>query len=264
MKFSSKIKPMKKTVLVLLAAVVLMLSAAGCKKDNTIILDENTITLEPVFTENPVPAVSNPTWHLTNKRLFVLFGYGFNDEKNKSLILEKLGESFGMDEDGGLIYPVVYPDDFRHSGRYFVSDLTAMVNDSDKELAGVLILGAPDNTNLAIARIQDFWNLEEPFPIIALFPQDDTLGIEATCDIVIDVKSDISSDSSLKEEQDLIVSDAPAIVEAAAKYMINLQGTLDKNKSLQKHVTQMFKNKTVHHYQDPETGLPSINHFIIN
>ena len=42
----------------------------------------------------------------------MLFGYDFNNPEIKESLMALLKENFGLEEDGGLIYPLTYPEDF--------------------------------------------------------------------------------------------------------------------------------------------------------
>ncbi len=203
-------------------------------------------------------------WHVTNRRLFVLLGYDFNTGAAAEETVRILTERYGAAEDGGLVEAVKYPDDFRHVGKSFVSSLTAMLSDSSKDYAGVLILGAPENTHTALARLQDEWNQEIPFPVAALFPQDDILGLESACDFVLDKGIADSAEANLNEETQNDISGAAEIITAAADYMLEAGDLLSADLSLRTHIRQMLGARKFHSYTDPESGLQSVNHFVID
>lgn len=250
----------KSYICMLLAALCLV---TGCSKKNTITIDENTIHLESKPSEN-LNLLDSPyqKWHITNKRIFVLFGYGFNDEESVEKYKSVLAENFGLDEDGGLVYPVVFPIDFKHNGRFYASDLTSLINDDSKELCGMILLGAPDNTHTALARVQDFWNMKVPYPVVALFSQDEILGMESTCDVVVDLAK--STEFGSEEDQVQEITEGPEIVKEAVAYLALMDSPMNKDRTLTKHVAQMFPDRKILHYIDPETGLQSINHFVLN
>ena len=203
---------------------------------------------------------------MTNKRVIVLFGYDFNNEDVKADLLSVLSENFGLAEDGGLIYPITYPEDFKHGVRGYASDFAAFLQSDDLDLAGVVLLGAPENTRIALARNQDKWNQEVPYPVVALFPQDDVLGIESTCDIVVDKgqTAGLTGEIAPEESDGQIHQNAPEIIVETIKYIQILDGAPSRSNELQKHMAQMLEGFQFHHYTDPESGLLSINHFVLN
>lgn len=239
---------------------------AGCKKNNSTTDTANSISIE-LSQGNKTDLVSTPqTWHITNKRLLVLFGYDFNTPEIVDEYTTLLSNTFGLSDDGGLIYPVVYPGDFKHGVKGYVNDLLTMLQNDEYDFCGVVLLGAPERTHSALAKNQDKWDLSVPYPVIALFPQDEVLGIEATCDIVLDKgqSAEITGGLVAEETASLFIEDAPQILVSTINYMLTLTGPLPNNANLQQHLVQMINKQNVHHYQDPETGLQSINHFVLN
>lgn len=202
-------------------------------------------------------------WHITNKKVLVLFGYDFNSPQIVQNLTSLLQEKFGLEEDGGGVLPVTYPDSFKHS-RYYVSEFTSMLTNSETDFAGVVILGAPEKTHTVLSRLQDYWQGDVPFPVIALFPQDDVLGMEANCDFVIDkVRANEDSEGIVPEEQNQFISEAPEVLIETISYIQNIDFSFERNDDLQKHVIQMYPNRKIHYFIDPETGLPSVNHFVL-
>lgn len=237
----------------------------GCKKnqkDN----DPNSVDLTLNQADSPAIQSAPQKWHVTNKRVMVLFGYDFNNPEIKENLLSLLRENFGLDEDGGLIYPVTYPEDFKHGVKGYASDFTTALQTEELDLCGVVLLGAPENTHIALARNQDKWEQEVPYPVIALFPQDDVLGIESTCDIVVDKgqTAGLTGEIAPEETDGQIHQNAPEIIVETIKYIQLLDGAPERSKALQKHMQQMLEGYQFHHYTDPETGLMSINHFVLN
>ena len=261
---------MKIKTTVLLGLLAFSLIISGCKNQKKKTYDADSIELT-TDTSDETKALSdlmNTTqkWHLTNKRVAVLFGYDFNEPEVKESLLELLSENFGLADEGGLIYPITYPEDFKHGVRGYASDFAAVLQSDDLDLAGVVILGAPENTHVALARNQDKWNMEVPYPVVALFPQDDVLGIESTCDIVVDKgqTAGLTGELAPEESDGQIHQNAPEIIVETIKYIQILDGAPSRTKDLQKHMEQMLEGFQFHHYSDPESGLLSINHFVLN
>ncbi len=206
----------------------------------------------------------NQLWHATNKKVIILFGYNYNDESFVEKATKKLSGIFGHSEDGGVIVPVVFPEGFRHKDKAVTSDLFNILDDNSLDIAGFISLGAPEKTYRALTRIQDQWNGQIPFPVISMFPQDDILGIEDTSSIVINqVQKAESDENMITESEETGVQDAEEILANAVSYILDLTGAPEKDAALATHVRQMLPGKKVHRYTDSETGLYSINHFVI-
>ena len=237
----------------------------GCKKKQKID-DANNVDLTLNHSEENDLLTSPQKWHVTNKRVCVLFGYDFNNPEIEESLLAVLRDNFGLDEDGGLIYPISYPDDFKHGVRGYASDFAAILQNNELDLAGVVLLGAPEKTHIALAENQDKWEQEVPYPVVALFPQDDVLGIESTCDIVVDKgqTAGLTGEIAPEESDAQIHQNAAEIIVETIKYIQLLDGAPSRTQELQKHMAQMLEGFQFHHYTDPESGLQSINHFVLN
>ncbi len=258
---------MKKIQVIKIAAIFIFTAIflSACHKEKAEIVDNSVSNIELSDGASDELINEPQRWHITNKRLFVLFGYDFNTPQIYEPILELLKERYGLDSDGGLILPFVYPSDFKHGSRGYSSDFFNILSDSSFDFCGILMIGAPENSHLAIARNQDAWE-NIPYPVVALFPQDDILGLEATCDIVLDkgFTAGLKGDSVEDETTTQAFPEAPEIITETIDYMLALSGPLEKNANIQNHLLQMYKNKKIHHYTDPETGLQAINHFVLN
>lgn len=256
---------------VLLGLLTFCVTISGCKnqqKKKTYETESIELTIDNTDETKALSDLMNTTqkWHLTNKRVAVLFGYDFNEPEVKESLLALLSENFGLAEDGGLIYPITYPEDFKHGVRGYATDFSTLLQSDEFDLAGVVLLGAPENTHVALAKNQDKWNMEVPYPVVALFPQDDVLGIESTCDIVVDKgqTAGLTGELAPEESDGQIHQNAPEIIVETIKYIQLLDGAPSRTKELQKHMEQMLEGFQFHHYTDPESGLLSINHFVLN
>lgn len=237
------------------------------QKNNQELLDTDYYELSLSTTEpQNIPDFSTQLWHSTNKKILVFFGYNFNSPEITDRLLSVLEEHYGLAEDGGLILPVFYPDNFKHL-RSFYSELANIIQDDNYDFSGIITLGAPENTYIALARNQDFWEQNVPYPVFALFPQDNVLGLEATCDIVLDKaqNAQLNGDIVSEEAEVSVIKEAPEILIRAIDYMLFLDSSLLKNKNLSTHLKQILGDSIpFHHYLDSETGLQSINHFVLN
>ena len=252
-------------LLIICAVLALALGFTGCKKKQKT-PDTASVDLTLNQADEPVLQEAPQKWHVTNKRVCVLFGYDFNNPEVKESLLSLLRENFGLDEDGGLIYSLTYPDDFKHGVKGYASDFAAFLQETELDLSGLVLLGAPENTHTALAKNQDKWEQEVPYPVIALFPQDDVLGMESTCDIVVDKgqTAGLTGELAPEESDGQIHKNAPEIIVETIRYIQLLDGAPERSKTLQKHMEQMLEGYQFHHYTDPESGLMSINHFVLN
>ena len=259
----NKTKNWLAAIMIFMAATLSLISFS-CKKEQKN-YSENSIELTLNQTESSQNN-SAQKWHITNKRVCVLFGYDFNNPEVRDSLLSLLKENFGLAEDGGLIFPLSYPDDFKHGTRGYASDFASILQSDDLDLAGIVLLGAPEHTHTALARNQDKWNQQVPYPVVALFPQDDVLGIESTCDIVVDKgqTAGLTGEIAPEESDGQIHANAPDIIVETIRYIQFLDGAPSRTTELQKHMEQMLEGFSFHHYIDPESGLMSINHFVLN
>lgn len=256
---------MKKS-LIILSCVLTAFCLSGCKKEKSQTTYTNSINLS-ISKSDSSNLVSEPQkWHITDKKICVMFGYDFNKPEVYEPLLAELQKKFGLDEDGGLICPVIYPNDFKHGVRGYANDFMNYLQDDSKDFIGVVVLGAPENTHTALARNQDKWNREVPYPVIALFPQDDVLGLESTCDIVLDKgqTAAITGEIQPEETEGQFIEESPEVLMETINYIQCLNYALKKDNSVQTHILQMLNGRNIHHYLDPETGLQSINHFVLN
>jgi|WetSurMetagenome_2_1015567.scaffolds.fasta_scaffold22066_3 hypothetical protein len=202
-------------------------------------------------------------WHFSDKRVCVLFGYGYNTKETAGVMAASLIRRYGSDENGGLILPLVYPDDFKHGKKDFAYELEARLE--KHEICGIVLLGAPENTHYALARLQDDYDEYTPFPVFSFFPQDDVAGMESTADFVVDKAQEADLNGALKNESEQITEQAmPQILVNAVQYVMLPESELARDKTLFTHVQTILGKRKVSHYVDPETGLQSINHFILN
>ena len=239
---------------------------AGCKKAPYEIDDENTLNLEMTEATKEDLITTPQKWHQTPRHICVILGYDFNTPEKEEEIISLLSNRYGLIEDGGLIVTYTYPDDFKAGGRSYHNNLRLILQNDIDNLSGVIILGAPEKTHIALARNQDYWNMDVPYPVIALFPQDDVLGLESTCDIVLDKGQAINYNGEILNDNNeaVVIDEAPEILLDTIDYIVELDGNFSKDKSLSNHVFNMYEGHKIHHYIDGESGLQSINHFILN
>lgn len=223
--------------------------------EGTVVLSDTDIDLS----ENAMPV---QMWHQTNKTLCVLIGYGYNTPELSEEIINLLAANFGLKEDNGLILPLVYPNDFKRGNKYYISELKNILK--DKDLCGIILLGAPEGTNNAILRIEDLYGGIKAFPVFSFFSQDELLGMEFASDFVLDKAMKANITGVVEEE----VSHEPVenisnILIRSVECMTMLEQPLTKDKNLLDIVKYIVQEDKIHRYSDLDTGLYSINHFVL-
>ncbi len=228
--------------------------------------------------EEEQPQNIRPHWQNTAEKICIVFGYGYNSEDFTKPEIEHLEEFFGLSdgtENSGLIIPYIFPDDFTVGNTGRISRLVTLLE--DVKVAGLITIGAPEYTSNTLAVLREKMSdniLQEqdsskvkPFPIYTLFPQDDALAIEATSDFVLD-KAIIHLDKveEIEQEQEQVRIDGiEDIIDNAIDNMLLVKAPLKSDSTLFMHVNQIAGVKHgIKRYVDPETGLSSINHFIID
>lgn len=195
--------------------------------------------------------------HAEDGEICVLFGYGFNEENFYTQIIKKLDDLFGLEEDGGIIFPVLFPDAVKNK----ISNIRELLD--ARKIKGVVLLGAPEGSHYVFARLQDEFDGTIPYPVFSLFPQDDILGQESTCDFVLEYERKIEEESVEEEILQQVDSDAADIITKAISFMENLDSRLNADADLHNYVQNIVGNRKVLRYTDSETGIQSSNHFII-
>ena len=223
-----------------------------------------------------VVEVVQPKWTPVENHIAVLFGYGYNDKSFVDSICSVLAEEYGLEENDGLILPLVYPQDFIVTGSVArISNLSSILK--DKNCKSLITLGAPEFTHKALAKIQDE-NLN--CTVISLFSQDDVLGTESGSFLVFDfaekelVLSEESEETltnqssptdlhSLTKDTELQHLDKMNFI--LAKTINFLKNSTElQNKEISQIATSVFgKDWEVSAFLDSDTGLRSRNHFVL-
>ena len=200
-------------------------------------------------------------WSESEKKICIVFGYGYNGDEFISKIKAELSEKYGLAEDGGLIIPLLFPGDFKVSGRDRISMLPEILR--DVRLKGIIFLGAPENTHNAVSVFKNLYDGEIPFPIFSFFPQDDVLGMEWTADFVLDEARPQDAVPAM-EESVVVTDEVSLLLDSSVRYMTLLDSPLPPDSDLILHVRAIAeKYGKISRYVDPETGLLSVNHFVL-
>lgn len=232
--------------------------------ENAILLEPTIVTDDDMRTIQTIHNISEP-----KRKIAILFGYGYNDEKFINEVLNSFENTLGLEKNGGSIIPLIFPNDFKRGATGRISLLSGILKDKNAE--GLVIVGAPEGTHNALANIQDFHKGDIIFPVVSLLPQDDILGIEAGSDIVIEYVSSSVSDfasEELSQEEMGYVEFVPELIKNSVEYIYNLPlentGGFTQDSSLLNHVKLMLGNSwIVSRYVDTETGISPVNHFVI-
>jgi hypothetical protein len=203
-------------------------------------------------------------WHFSEKHICIVFGYGYNDENFVQSTITELGIKYGLESNGGLILPLRYPEDFKHGGSGRISILPELLE--DKHIGGIILLGAPENTHNTLSRMKTNYNGSFPYPIFSYFPQDDVLGMEYVSDFVLENAQASKNTESLQDEQEqVLTNDVTALLDSSIRCITLLDSPLQADDNLHAQVQAIVgKMGKVNRYTDPETGLQSINHFVLD
>ena len=218
---------------------------------------ENTCYSERADVESAVQL-----WHPSTERICILFGYGYNDADFTAKMTAELEARYGSSADGGLILPLVFPDDFKKGGRTYASELVSMLD--GENICGIILLGAPDGTHKAVARLQDSFGGTLPYPVFSFFSQDDVLAMEDSSDILIDKAQKAKIDGMVDNEDELtFVEEVPQILRTAVRIITLSDSPFEKNAALLETAKLLACGTKLERYVDSDTGLVSVNHFVL-
>ncbi len=249
-------------ICIFISTAVFFISSCGKQTKNNFSAS-SLITLYEAEENSTELELPTQTWHKSNKNIVVFFGYGYNDEEFVEKTKNQLFKKYGNADENGTLLALVFPDDFKHGSRTYTTNLANILD--DKEVSGLVILGAPEGTYRAITRLQDEYDGKLPFPVISLFSQDDILGTEYTSDIVIDKKQKVQLNGILETETEIERSDDITNIIEKSVLLANLSGVpFEKDAKLFNIAKMIAGNKKISRYVDTETGLIPINHFILD
>ncbi|OJF77131.1 MAG: hypothetical protein BKP49_03075 [Treponema sp. CETP13] len=189
----------------------------------------------------------------------LLLGYGYNSEDVILDVKDEIKKNFGLSEEDGSLYCLQFPGDFMVGSNGSISLLSKKLENRD--IAALLILGAPPGTHKQLAELQDE---DCSYPVFSLFSQDDILGTEAGSTIVFDIPS---SRNNMFSEEETVVFEGDICDVILPLIAGVLQGWKSfRNNDYRLYVSdQILSNSgyTVVQYIDPETGIKSENHYIL-
>lgn len=239
------------------------LFSCGKKNDEPIVFETGKIIeAEDAGSDAFLLQKETQTWHVSPDCICILLGYGYNNKDFVEPFKEKIFAKYGNALDGGFVRILVFPDDFRRASKSVAAELPLFFE--EKNLCGFITLGAPENTHFGLAHVFARYDDEPPFSTFAFFPQDDLPGTEGTADIVLDREQKADIDGVIEsEEEQTFVKAAPIFIERAIPLMKAIGTPLSQNDT--ETVLKKIVGKTkVKRYIDAQTGLQSINHFVMN
>lgn len=219
------------------------------------------------------------SWTSDDGVVAVLFGLGYNEQPFMDETVNLLQQKFGLEKDGGIIWPLYFPEDFKIDGITRVSLLPEVLK--KKKLCGLIILGMPEKMYSSLCGLKDSMQKNDfkngkPYPVFSLFSQDNVLGTEAGSDLVFDFKSshtaivDIleeieSMENSSQEESDILyLTKVPELLLDSVLGILNYNQEVSEGKKISDIAQSIFSDKwIVEPYFDGVTGLRSFNHFVL-
>lgn len=262
-------KIIKKSETKILSAIIAstLLCIVSCSKQSQQVIDYSKdipLTINEEFNVSTDSSKSEAKYWNQNVKDFIgqiciVFGYGFNDETYVKSTIEELEKTFGDTDQGKLFYTVVYPTDLKSR----IMNLYDSINERD--IKGLIILGAPQNTHFMVAKLQDYWGEQTPYPVFSFFPKDDILGQQGTCNFILETQQTTEDESpeATAELEAFIQKESIELLKNSVHFIVTLPEPLPLDSDLITHVEKIAGNKKIHRYQDPETGIKPQNHFIL-
>lgn len=266
---------MKKSIVKFLCTIGICTICTGCSKLQSQLKTHNTEVTE---TQVQVP-VEEVKYNPEDGLICILFGEDFTIESFYDDAVRQLSDKYGLEENGGIILPVKYPDGLKSR----ISNLYDII--TEHKIRGIILLGAPDGTHKTLNRLRTKPNEEDPAPytnaVFSFMPQDDIMGQESTCDFILEyeitssdtnVESEISITPQLAETVETILIRAVRYIEENPESLmkkddgeekVNQETEEREARELRDHVQTIVGAKKVRRYTDPETGLQARNHFVI-
>ncbi len=229
-----------KRIFLCAAAACLLLFVSCAKKAETAVAGEAV----PVQQINKTEAADINADGITA----VLFAYNYNSPEFLKDCLNYLDSEFGLEENGGIIRPIVFPDDFKNGGRVRIGLLRDFVRDT--KVNALIALGAPEDTAASLTVLRDQgWKT----PVYSLFPQDEPLPSEYVSAFVLE-NADLQSHV-----------DAESLFLLLSKLIRYSQNAEELNAATIKNILQNIAgfDWQILPYIDTETGIRPANHFVL-
>ncbi len=220
------------------ALVCLSFVILSCQKTSGTSQEQNFVFEDEKTGFLPVPA-----------SVLVFYGYDFNEPEFVADCNSFLFEHYGSYEQGGAVFPVVFPDDFKQGSRTRISLIKNFI--SENNFAGIILLGAPEGTGEVLSDVIDKNDFGKP--IISFFPQDELLPAEYSSDFIVGLPEE-----QTKPNVENIFNLTGKAIEAC------LQNQFKQNASLKGFVKDLVGSDfMVYNFTDSQTAIIVKNHFVI-
>lgn len=206
---------------------------------------------------------------VVSNKILIILG---KDYYQRSEILNYFEKDYGLNTTASKIELLKYDEMLTRSGNVILRSISEAIEKSDCDI--VIALGVPEGSGRYLLQSR------EKFPekvYISLLPMEDTLRLEATCDIVVDFKL---PDNLMNEEEAFSVSNRELELLLVASVFAG-EDILANKKSLSFSPYEEFNraffiaysvlfandisayNFRVSPYVDPTTSIPSRKYFIV-
>lgn len=263
----------------LLAAVALVAAAFlffSCQKEEKVrppIVDEPAPDIAVTAPEAPLPKwLPSDAAHIA-----IVFGCGYETEELRQPVIDFINDEYGLAENGGLIETYLFPDEYLNGQRIRVAFLTNLLK--NKNLSGVILLGAPDRTYFALSDLVEsgfsspVWSI---FPVI--YTSDEILGTENSSFFVlsyqVEEREQADADSSLMKKmtsgEEAFPGEISDVLRPVIQYIRKTSESVDEPFSpsvaaayLLKSYSSVFPDCTVSRYVEQLSGIAAQNHYVL-
>jgi hypothetical protein len=187
----------------------------------------------------------------------ILFGEGHNDASFVDASLAVMAAQYGLSKTQGLVHPLIFPGDFPNGRISLLPDML-----KDFPVRALVLVGAPEGTHRALARLQDAWqDALTAYPVVSILPKDDTLGIESGSDLVLDYGTPPNGEvGGIEAEEERTLSLVMALLEFFSKSEIRERPPEELPTLILQSLGDFWTAKP---WKDPATGIPAANHFVL-
>lgn len=213
---------------------------------------------------------NTPPVRLIKNKILVILG---EDYYMRPGILNYLEKNYNLYDENSTVKLFTYESMLNSSGSLILRSIAEAIEHSDCDI--IIALGVPEGSARYFTQVK---NTHPEKIFISILPMEDTLPLEACCDIVLDFKL---PDTLLNEEEIFSVTDENVellLISSifAAEDMLTNTNKLsisiyeEFNRAFFAAYSVLFSHAPVVHnfrlspYLDPETSIPSRTYFIVN
>lgn len=258
------------------------LSFVSCEKkvSEEVVVQEPEVNVEPYISSN---IKDIPLWIPGNyPKIAIAFGHGYEDETVRNQVVAVLESQFGLAENGGLIIPLAFPEVYFNNKKVSADWLRKAIQNQD--VFAIITVSAPEKTHYSLADLQDNGVSAK---VYSVFSQDNELGTESGSEFVLNYKSlgarldssdvyvldenkDISTSVTRNyEEEGMFQGDITEILIPIISRIkaVNNQAIPETPVSfaayLEEAYEENFPDSTLTPYVDAQTGIKSLNHYVL-